>query len=260
MKRTSSKQNNQTNRLGSAVSPTARSAQRRIILAFGGLAIAGTVLGACTSSSPKPTTQPTVETAPVSANSTPDPAEATLTVAIENATTVATDSAVAAPSPASTETAPTKVVIPGGAVLPVPSNPITNTASAQTLKIDSVLVENNVDAKGKGTSDHLEIALSNTGTTDATEIEVFYTFTDTTAATTENYYTKLPADFTVPAGGKRIIHFDDTGAPDHFPVNKFSLYYISKNAIDVSVTVSAKDAAVQKLELKKDAGGAEAAD
>ena len=89
---------------------------------------------------------------------------------------------------------------------------------------------------------------------------MFYTFTDSTAGTTENYYSKLPAEFTVSTGGKRIVHFDDTGAPDHFPVNKFSLYYVSTNAMDVSVTVSAKDAAVQKFDLKKDAGGAEAAD
>ncbi len=204
---------------------------RTTALIFGGLVFAGTTLGACSSSSPKAS----ADTALVSVSS------------------------VAAPNTAAPDAFPA-ATISAPAILPVPSNPITNMATEQTLNIDSVLVENNLDASGKAASDHLEIALSNIGTTDLGGIEVFYTFTDPTAAAKENYYTKLPADFIVPADGKRIVHFDDTGAPDHFAVNKFSLYYTSTNAMDVSVTVSAKDAAVQKLELKKDAGGAEAAD
>ena len=57
--------------------------------------------------------------------------------------------------------------------------------------------------------------------------------------------------------GTRIAHFDNTGATDHFPVNKFSLYSTSKNAMDVTVIVSAEGAAVQTATVKKDAGGAE---
>ena len=148
----------------------------------------------------------------------------------------------------------------GGPVLPVVANPITNTSTIQALKIDSVLVENNVDAAGKTASDHLEIALTNTGPTELTAFEVYYTFTDPTTNVTENYYTKLPADFTIPAGGQRIAHFDNTSAPDHFPVNEFSLYYTDTNALDVTVTVSATDTATQTTTLKKDAGGPETAD
>ena len=129
-------------------------------------------------------------------------------------------------------------------VLPVTDNPITNDATAETLKIDSVLVENNVDPDtGKTAEDHLEIALSNTGTTELSGVEVFYTFEDPTAKQSESYYTKLPADFTIPAGGTRTVHFDNSGATDHFPVNKFSLYSTSKNAMDVTVIVSAEGAA-----------------
>lgn len=145
-------------------------------------------------------------------------------------------------------------------VLPVSKNPITNTSSVQALKIDAVLVENNVDASGKAAADHLEIVLQNTGSTPLGGFEIYYTFTDLTAKSTESYYAKLPDTFTIPAGGKRIAHFDTTGAADHFPVNKFNLYYTSKNALEVSVTVSAQGAAVQTTTLKKDAGGAEASD
>lgn len=73
-------------------------------------------------------------------------------------------------------------------MLPVAANPITNTSTVQALTIDSVLVENNVGNTGKAARDHLEIALTNTGTAELTAFEVCYTFTDPTTNVTENYY------------------------------------------------------------------------
>jgi hypothetical protein len=154
----------------------------------------------------------------------------------------------------------TATTVAGGPVLPVTANPITNTATAQTLVIDSVLVENNVDAAGAAVDDHLEIALSNTGSADLTNVEVFYTFTDPTAGTSESYYAHLPSSFTIPAGGSNVVHFDNTGAANHFPANQYSLYATSTNALDVKVVVSADGAAVQTVTVQKDAGGAEAPD
>jgi len=145
-------------------------------------------------------------------------------------------------------------------VLPVTTNPITNSSTIQALKIESVLVENNLDSTGKAASDHLEIALVNTGQTELKVFEIFYTFTDQAKSITESYYTKLPESFTLPAGGKRIVHFDNTGALDHFPVSEFSLYYTDTNVLQVAVTVSAIDSAVQTTSIQKDAGGPEAAD
>ena len=145
-------------------------------------------------------------------------------------------------------------------MLPVADNPINNTSTNATMTIQSVLVENNVDADGKTTSDHLEIAITNTGATDLGGFEIFYTFTDPTTANSESYYAKLPDTFTIAAGATRIAHFDNTGAVDHFPVNDFSIYYTDTNTLDVSVIVSATDAAVQTATLQKDAGGAETAD
>ncbi|MBU3704283.1 MAG: hypothetical protein FGM42_07925 [Ilumatobacteraceae bacterium] len=168
----------------------------------------------------------------------------------------------------STNASPPASAAPGGttatgtgAVLPVTSNPISNTATADGLHIDSVLVENNVDpTTGKDASDHLEIALSNTSTNTLGGIEIYYTFADSKTGVTENYYTALPADFTIPAGGTRSAHFDSTGATDHFPVNKFSLYYTDSNALDVTVVASAQGVKVQTAKITKDAGGAETAD
>lgn len=145
-------------------------------------------------------------------------------------------------------------------VLPVTTNPIANSSTILALKIESVLVENNLDSTGKTASDHLEIALVNTGQTELKAFEIFYTFTDQTKNITESYYTKLPESFTIPAGGKRTVHFDNTGAPDHFPVSEFSLYYTDTNVLQVAVTVSAIDSAVQTTSIQKDAGGPEAAD
>jgi hypothetical protein len=143
-------------------------------------------------------------------------------------------------------------------VLPVTEDPISNPATAQTLSIDSVLVENNVDpATGQDAPDHLEIALTNTGSTELSGFEVYYTFTDPTDDVSESYYLALPTDFTIPPGETRVAHFDGTGAPDHFPDNQFSLYHTSLNAMEVTVEVSADGVAVQTMTVQKDPGGDE---
>jgi len=207
-----------------------------------GLLVGSGALAACGSSSGSaPTTQAATATGGPTPSSSAD-----------------TTSGTTAAAPAGTDSGATTPT--GGPVLPVTDNPISNTSTVQALKIDSVLVENNVDAAGKAASDHLELALTNTGSAELTAFEVFYTFTDPTTSTSESYYAQLPTDFTIPAGGKRIAHFDTTGKPDHFPVNEFSLYYTDTNALDVTVTVSATDTAIQTTTLQKDAGGPETAD
>jgi hypothetical protein len=146
------------------------------------------------------------------------------------------------------------------AVLPVTSNPIKNTSTTQALTIDSVLVENNVDASGAAVDDHLEISVGNNGSADLTAFEVYYTITDPKTSEAESYYSKLPTSFTVAPGASRVIHFDNTGEADHFPANQYSLYYTDTDALNVTVEVSATDSAPQTLTVTKDAGGAEEAD
>lgn len=148
---------------------------------------------------------------------------------------------------------------PGAAVLPVERNPISNSSTARTLRIDSVLVENNVDAEGDDVEDHLEVALSNTGSTPLTGLEFFYTFTDPVEDVSESYYAEVP-DASVPAGGSLVVHFDNTGEPGHVPVNEFSLYSTSANALDVEVQASAEGAAVATGTARKDAAGEETED
>jgi hypothetical protein len=226
--------------------------------------LAGTMaLAACSSSTTKATVPTAAPVTTAAAAPTAAPAGGATTAAPGKATTtlVATTAKAATESTAAVANPPASAAAPAGVpVLPVKENPIKNASTVQALKVESVHVEDNVDAAGKAVHDHLEVTLSNTGKTPLSGVEFYYTYTDATAKVIESYYAKLPDTFIIPAGGKRVAHFDNTGAVDHFPVNKFSVYYTSKNALDGTVVVSATGAAPQTTTFKKDAGGAEAAD
>ena len=169
-------------------------------------------------------------------------------------------SSSASSTPTSTTTTPATTTPAAGTdvVLPVATNPISNTSTATGLTITKTLVENNVSADtGKAVDDHLEIALENTSTKPLDRLEVYYTITDKAKGATEAYYTRL-AGLTIAPGATRIVHFDNTGATDHYPVNKYSLYYTDKNALIVHVTASSPNVKLATFTVKKDAGGAEA--
>jgi hypothetical protein len=146
----------------------------------------------------------------------------------------------------------------GKAVLPVPKNPIANTATAPGLAITKTLVENNEDpSTGKAVTDHLEVALKNTTGRPLDQIEIYYKISDPTKGTAEGYYAKLDG-FEIKPGASRVAHFDNTGRPDHFPVNTYSLYYVDKNELVVDVIASAPKVKQATFTVTKDAAGAEA--
>lgn len=165
----------------------------------------------------------------------------------------------ASSTPTGTTTPTTTTPSSGSAqVLPVAGNPISNTSTAPGLTITKVLVENNVAADtGKAVDDHLEIALRNTSAKPLDQIGIYYKVTDRTTGASEGYYTELDG-FAIQPGATRIVHFDNTGATDHFPVNRYGLYYTDKNALVVDVTASAPTVKVATFTVRKDAGGAEA--
>lgn len=143
-------------------------------------------------------------------------------------------------------------------VLPVPKNPISNTATAPGLTITKALVENNVSPDtGKGIPDHLEITLKNTTAKPLDQIGVYYKITDPAKKVSEGYFTKLD-QITIAAGASQVVNFDETAGKGHFPVNKYSLYYTDKNALVVDITASAPNVKPATFTVKKDSGGAEA--
>ncbi len=145
-----------------------------------------------------------------------------------------------------------------GRVLPVTRNPISNASTAPGVTITKALVENNVSPDtGKAVDDHLEIALRNTSSKPLDRIGVYYKITDPAKGMSEGYFTKLDG-VTIDPGATRVIHFDPTGAADHYPVNKYSLYYTDKNALVVDVMASSPNVKPATFTVKKDAGGAEA--
>ncbi len=182
----------------------------------------------------------------------------TLTVAVASGCGGGGSSASSTPAP--TTTAPTTTTPAGGIgqVLPVAKSPISNSSTAAGLRITKVLVENNVSPDtGKAVGDHLEIALENTSTKPLDQIAIYYTITDKAKARSEGYYSKLDG-VTIAPGATRVVHFDSTGATDHYPVDKYSLYYTDKNALVLDVTASSPTVKVATFSVKKGAGGAEA--
>lgn len=146
---------------------------------------------------------------------------------------------------------------PAGRVLPVSTDPISNRATASTLHLDKVLVENNVDAQGRAVADHLEVTLSDSGSTPLSGVEFFYTFTDVKTGAKESYYAKMPASFTVPPGGTQTVNFTNAGGVNTVPVNQYSLYATSRNPLKVTVEASATGAAVVTTTVDKAPAGPE---
>jgi hypothetical protein len=139
-------------------------------------------------------------------------------------------------------------------------NPIQESSATVGFKIDNFLVENNVNPNGGGDApDHLELKVTNTGATDLSDFDIYYTMKDLVTNDVQAYYRTLPG-FTLKAGETKALHLDNTGQPGRFSVNPNSMYVTSQNERMVDVTLHAKGFAPQSAQIKKDAGGAETAD
>lgn len=138
-------------------------------------------------------------------------------------------------------------------------NQINNISTRPGLMIVSGRVENNVDAGGKIISDHLELTLKNISTTDMHDLEMYYTVKDLTTNKSEGYYKKLTG-FVLKTGETTSIHFDNKTESGHFGANKNSIYFASVNKLQFDVEVSAPQFQIAKIQIFKDAGGAEVKD
>lgn len=158
------------------------------------------------------------------------------------------------PSPLTFTSAPASVV------LPVPSDPIVNTATAPTLSITYAAAENNIDqATGATIADRLEMTLKNTGTTPLTGFEVYYTMTDARTGKKESYYQKL-TDLILAAGQASTVYFDNKTDPRHYPENSYSIYRTSTNQVDFAIQASATGAKIATATATKSPGTGEKVD
>ena len=140
------------------------------------------------------------------------------------------------------------------------AEPIDMTGAAAPFAIKEALVENNYDyAAKKDATDHLELLVTNSGSTDLTGLSIYYSMKDADTGKVEGTFRKLDG-FTVPAGGEARIHFDDGTVAGHFRANPNSIYITSQAAKTITFVLKADGLAPVSMDVAKDKGGAEAAD
>lgn len=140
------------------------------------------------------------------------------------------------------------------------ANSIDATGAAAPFVITELLVENNFDpAKNADAADHLEIAVSNTGSTPLNGFSLYYSFADQDSGKVESVFRALDG-FSVPAGGEARIHFDEGTVAGHFRANPNSIYVTSESGKAVDVMLKLDGFAPVSAQVMKDPGGAEEAD
>lgn len=140
------------------------------------------------------------------------------------------------------------------------ANPIKQNGTPPPFSIREALVENNYDYTArKDATDHLEVQIANNSTHSLSDFSIYYTIKDLDNGTTEAYYKKLNG-FSVPANGDKRIHIDDSGLPGHFRANPNGIYTTSQAMKLFQVELKANGYAPVKIDIKKDAGGAEEVD
>ena len=162
--------------------------------------------------------------------------------------TAAPASPAATSSPASSNP---EDVVPG-----LYPNPIKNTATAQGLKISAILVENNTDAAGNAVSDHLQFTLQNLTSKTLSNLEAYYTVTDTANGKKEGYY-KVLDGLSIPPHGSATVHFDNQTGYGHYAANIRGIYGTALDQLKFSVEVSAAGYAPVFAQSTKAPGGAE---
>lgn len=139
-------------------------------------------------------------------------------------------------------------------------NPLKAEGKPAPFEIKEALVEDNYDyAAKKDAQDHLELLVANTSDQPLSKFSLYYSLTDKDSDKSESYFVPLTG-FTVPANGEARVHLDDTSKEGHFRANPNSAYVLSTAAKTFHVELQAAGFQPVVLDLKKDKGGAEAAD
>lgn len=156
-----------------------------------------------------------------------------------------------ATTPSQTTGANPEDVVPG-----LYPNPIKNTSAKRGIKLTSVMVENNVDAAGNAVSDHLQFTINNLTNQMLSNLETYYTITDSANGKKEGYYKPLTG-ITIPAHGSVTVHLDNQSGYGHLPANVHGIYGTALDQLKFSIEVSAPVYAVATAQVTKAPGGAE---
>ena len=176
------------------------------------------------------------------------------TLAACSAPTAASPSATSATDAATASSADSNIV------LPVDANPIANQAAHPDLAVVSAAVEDLVDpSTGQAIDDRLMLTLKNNGSSDLSNLAVYYTMTDAVTGASESYYQALTG-FTLAAGAEDYVYFDNKTDPGHFPENQFSLFRSSVNQVDFTIMVSADQGGIAQATTFKSEGTGEKVD
>lgn len=140
------------------------------------------------------------------------------------------------------------------------ANPLDMTGAPATFAIKEALVENNYDyAAKKDATDHLELLVTNSGSTALSGFSIYYSIKDAETGKVEGTFRKLDG-FSVPAGGEARIHLDDGAVAGQFRANPNSIYITSQAAKTITFVLKADGFVPVSVDVAKDKGGAEAAD
>lgn len=180
------------------------------------------------------------------------------------ATLAACSAPSAAPAASSSSSSATDAAATSSAdsniVLPVDTNPIANQAAHPDLAVVSAAVEDLVDpSTGQAIDDRLMLTLKNNGSSDLSNLEVYYTMTDAVTGASESYYQALTG-FILAAGAEDYVYFDNKTDPGHFPENQFSLFRSSVNQVDFTIMVSADQGGIAQATTFKSEGTGEKVD
>lgn len=129
-----------------------------------------------------------------------------------------------------------------------------SSTSVLPIEITDARVEDNA------TADHLEISMKNTGTSDLSNFDMYYTITDKVTGDKEAYYQKLE-NLTVKAGDTVTIHFDNNiSEANHYYGNMNGLYGTSSNGLTFDIQLHSAGYAPLGFTVDKADGTAEVAD
>jgi len=150
---------------------------------------------------------------------------------------------------------------------PTLASPLSSSKGVEGFKIAQAIVENNYDTIAKKVvSDHLEIELQNVIGRDIANVTVQYTIYDANMNRTESYIVNL-SGFTLKANQTQSIHFDKQTKNfiadpigGHYGANPNSMYYTSKDGLNITILVNADGYMGQTIKVNKDPGGSEQLD